>query len=94
MDFQRSDIVLQWQWILNTFLFLSLKDEPWCSEFDPKLAGLLSQLEEGLGSVVRQSGAQCSTPPEGHSEEDVLGMHVHMSAERRFSVISVGLMLG
>uniref|UniRef100_A0A8C9YIK3 Cytoplasmic dynein 2 heavy chain 1 n=1 Tax=Sander lucioperca TaxID=283035 RepID=A0A8C9YIK3_SANLU len=28
--------------------------------FDPKLAGLLSELELGLGSVVRQSGAQSS----------------------------------
>ncbi|RCU32529.1 hypothetical protein DVA76_20210, partial [Acinetobacter baumannii] len=33
----------------------SLKDERWCSAFDPKLAGLLSELELGLGSVVRQS---------------------------------------
>lgn len=40
--------------------------------FDPKLAGLLSELELGLGSVVRQSGAQPSKR-RGNSEEDVLG---------------------
>lgn len=40
--------------------------------FDPKLAGLLSELELGLGSVVRQSGAQPSMR-RGNSEEDVLG---------------------
>lgn len=40
--------------------------------FDPKLAGLLSELELGLGSVVRQSGAQPSKR-RGNSEEEVLG---------------------
>lgn len=40
--------------------------------FDPKLAGLLSELEVGLGSVLRQSGAQPSKR-RGTSEEDVLG---------------------
>lgn len=51
---------------------LSLKDERWHSEFDPKMASLLSELELGLGSLVRQSGTQASrkgSPP----EEDVLG---------------------
>lgn len=50
----------------------SSQDERWCSVFDPKLAGLLSELELGLGSVVRQSGAQPSKR-RGNSEEDVLG---------------------
>lgn len=40
--------------------------------FDPKLAGLLSELELGLGSVVRQSGVQPSKR-RGNAEEDVLG---------------------
>lgn len=42
--------------------------------FDPKLAGLLSELELGLGSVVRQSGAQLSSK-KGRTEDNVLGTH-------------------
>lgn len=52
----------------------SSKDERWRSTFDPKLAGLLSELELGLGSVVRQFGPQTSKK-KGHTEEDVLGRH-------------------
>lgn len=40
--------------------------------FDPKLAGLLSELELGLGSVVRQSGVKPSKK-RGDAEDDVLG---------------------
>lgn len=49
--------------------------------FDPKLAGLLSELELGLGSVVRQSGAQPSKK-KSHAEEDVLGRNKYILAER------------
>lgn len=56
--------------------FCSLKDERWRSAFDPKLAGLLSELELGLGSVVRQSGTQPSAK-KGCTEEDVLGMRTY-----------------
>lgn len=55
--------------------FFPLKDEHWRSAFDPKLAGLLSDLELGLGSVVRSSGAKLSMK-EGFTEEEVLGMSV------------------
>ena len=58
-------------------MFTSLKDERWRSVFDPKLAGLLSELELGLGSVVRQTGAQPSAM-KGRTEEDVLGMHAYV----------------
>lgn len=60
--------------------FTFLEDEHWRSAFDPKLAGLLSELELGLGSVVRQSGAQ-SSAERGRKEEDVLGMHKYIFAE-------------
>ena len=60
-------------------LFSSFQDEHWRSVFDPKLAGLLSELELGLGSVVRQSGAQPSAK-RGRMEEDVLGMHTYIFA--------------
>lgn len=54
--------------------FSSPKDEHWRSAFDPKLAGLLTELEVGLGSVVRQSGAK-SSANKGRTEDDVLGMN-------------------
>ncbi len=31
-----------------------LKDEKWSRTFDPKLQSLLSELEAGLGSVIRK----------------------------------------
>lgn len=51
----------------------SSQDERWSSVFDPKLAALLSELELGLGSVVRQTGAQPPARGRGTSEDDVLG---------------------
>lgn len=51
---------------------LSLKDEKWSKSFDPKLQGLLSDLESGLGSVVRQSNPENSGKL-NVKEEDILG---------------------
>ncbi|XP_076002176.1 cytoplasmic dynein 2 heavy chain 1 isoform X2 [Genypterus blacodes] len=62
-----------YQAVKQVFGPVLLQDEHWSSAFDPKLAGLLSELELGLGSVVRQSGAWPSTK-KGHTEEDVLGI--------------------
>lgn len=69
-----SPINTLYQAVRRVFAPVLLKDEHWRSVFDPKLASLLSELELGLGSVVRQSGAQPSDLKRGHSEEDVLGM--------------------
>ena len=33
---------------------LLLKDSKWSSEFDPKLQGLITELEKGLGSILRR----------------------------------------
>uniref|UniRef100_A0A8C9YLX3 Dynein cytoplasmic 2 heavy chain 1 n=1 Tax=Sander lucioperca TaxID=283035 RepID=A0A8C9YLX3_SANLU len=68
-----SPINTLYQAIRQVFAPVLLKDEHWRSAFDPKLAGLLSELELGLGSVVRQSGAQ-SSAERGRKEEDVLGI--------------------
>ncbi|KAA8593993.1 hypothetical protein FQN60_004827, partial [Etheostoma spectabile] len=68
-----SPINTLYQAIRQVFAPVLLKDEHWRSAFDPKLAGLLSELELGLGSVVRQSGAQ-SSANRGRKEEDVLGI--------------------
>uniref|UniRef100_A0A3Q3KJ04 Cytoplasmic dynein 2 heavy chain 1 n=1 Tax=Monopterus albus TaxID=43700 RepID=A0A3Q3KJ04_MONAL len=68
-----SPINTLYQAIRHVFAPVLLKDDHWCSAFDPKLAGLLSELEFGLGTVVRQSGVQ-SSAKKGHTEEDVLGI--------------------
>ena len=33
---------------------LLLKDSKWSTEFDPKLQGLITELEKGLGSILRR----------------------------------------
>uniref|UniRef100_A0AAX7TRD3 Dynein heavy chain tail domain-containing protein n=1 Tax=Astatotilapia calliptera TaxID=8154 RepID=A0AAX7TRD3_ASTCA len=68
-----SPINTLYQAVRQVFAPVLLKDERWRSAFDPKLAGLLSELELGLGSVVRQSGTQPSAK-KGCTEEDVLGI--------------------
>ncbi|XP_034460809.1 cytoplasmic dynein 2 heavy chain 1 isoform X1 [Hippoglossus hippoglossus] len=68
-----SPINTLYQAVRQVFAPVLLKDERWRSAFDPKLADLLSELELGLGSVVRQSGAQPSAK-KGREEEDVLGI--------------------
>ncbi|XP_041850617.1 cytoplasmic dynein 2 heavy chain 1 [Melanotaenia boesemani] len=68
-----SPINTLYQAVKQVFAPVLLKDEHWRSSFDPKLAGLLSELELGLGSVVRQCGAQPSAK-KGHREDDVLGI--------------------
>ncbi|XP_047450013.1 cytoplasmic dynein 2 heavy chain 1 isoform X3 [Mugil cephalus] len=68
-----SPISTLYQAVKQVFAPVLLKDEHWRSAFDPKLADLLSELELGLGTVVRQSGAK-SFAMKGHKEEDVLGI--------------------
>ncbi|XP_061575223.1 dynein cytoplasmic 2 heavy chain 1 isoform X3 [Cololabis saira] len=68
-----SPINTLYQAVKQVFAPVLLKDERWRSAFDPKLASLLSELELGLGSVVRQSGALPSAKMR-HTEEDVLGI--------------------
>ncbi|XP_008299945.1 cytoplasmic dynein 2 heavy chain 1 [Stegastes partitus] len=68
-----SPINTLYQAVKQVFAPVLLKDERWRSAFDPKLADLLSELELGLGSVVRQFGAQ-SSAKKGRKEEDVLGI--------------------
>uniref|UniRef100_A0A8C4HES0 Cytoplasmic dynein 2 heavy chain 1 n=1 Tax=Dicentrarchus labrax TaxID=13489 RepID=A0A8C4HES0_DICLA len=69
-----SPINSLYQAVRQVFGPVLLKDERWRSAFDPKLADLLSELELGLGTVVRQSGAKLSAK-KGH--EDVLTFSPH-----------------
>ncbi|XP_056467776.1 cytoplasmic dynein 2 heavy chain 1 isoform X1 [Gadus chalcogrammus] len=62
-----------YQAVRQVFAPVLLQDERWSSELDPKLAGLLSDLEQGLGSVIRQSGPR-SQGKTGLTEGDVLGI--------------------
>uniref|UniRef100_A0A3P8WNV8 Cytoplasmic dynein 2 heavy chain 1 n=1 Tax=Cynoglossus semilaevis TaxID=244447 RepID=A0A3P8WNV8_CYNSE len=68
-----SPINTLYQAVKQVFAPVLLKDERWCSTFDPKLASLLSDLELGLASVVRQSGVKPSSKTRC-TEEDVLGI--------------------
>lgn len=58
--------------VQKIFAPLLLKDEKWSRNFDPKLQSLLSELEAGLGSVVRKQDK--NAPLSGQSEsKDNLG---------------------
>ena len=37
---------------------LLLKDAKWSQDFDPKLQGLITELEKGLGSIIRRSAGE------------------------------------
>ncbi|KAM6946318.1 LOW QUALITY PROTEIN: cytoplasmic dynein 2 heavy chain 1 [Aplochiton taeniatus] len=68
-----SPISSLYQAVRQVFAPVLLKDERWSSAFDPKLAGLLRELELGLASVVRQAGPR-QAARESRREEDVLGI--------------------
>ncbi|XP_047247257.1 cytoplasmic dynein 2 heavy chain 1 isoform X2 [Girardinichthys multiradiatus] len=68
-----SPINTLYQAVKQVFAPVLLQDERWRSAFDPKLASLLNELEEGLGCVVRQSGAK-PFAKKGRTEDDVLGI--------------------
>ena len=37
---------------------LLLKDAKWSQDFDPRLQGLITELEKGLGSIIRRSAGE------------------------------------
>lgn len=49
-----------------------VQDEKWSHAFDPRLQSLLSELEAGLGSVLRHTHPK-NSGKKTLSEEDVLG---------------------
>ncbi|XP_028817493.1 cytoplasmic dynein 2 heavy chain 1 isoform X3 [Denticeps clupeoides] len=68
-----SPVSTLYQAVRQVFAPVLLKDERWSKTFDPKLQNLLSELELGLGSAVRQSDPDQSGKRSG-KEEDVLGI--------------------
>lgn len=56
-----------------------VQDEKWSKSFDSKLQSLLTDLEVGLGSVLRHSHAEDSGK-RSLSETDVLGEFLQLSS--------------
>ena len=60
--------------VQKVFAPLLLKDEKWSRNFDPKLQSLLSELEAGLGSVVRKQDTSLSQVAKLGDEDNVGGI--------------------
>ena len=60
--------------VQKVFAPLLLKDEKWSRNFDPKLQSLLSELEAGLGSVVRKQDNSTSRSANVGDEDNVGGI--------------------
>lgn len=60
--------------VQKVFAPLLLKDEKWSRNFDPKLQSLLSELEAGLGSVVRKQDSSSSRAANVGDEDNVGGI--------------------
>ncbi|XP_063807614.1 cytoplasmic dynein 2 heavy chain 1 isoform X2 [Pseudophryne corroboree] len=68
-----SPINTLYQAVRQIFAPLLLKDEKWSKQFDPKLQALLSDLEAGLGSVLRTAVASGRSSMSGR-EDDLQGI--------------------
>lgn len=60
--------------VQKVFVPLLLKDEKWSRNFDPKLQSLLSELEAGLGSVVRKQDSSLSQVAKLGDEDNIGGI--------------------
>ena len=60
--------------VQKLFAPLLLKDEIWSRNFDPKLQSLLSELEAGLGSVVRKQDSSTSRATNVGDEQNIGGI--------------------
>ncbi|XP_072467338.1 cytoplasmic dynein 2 heavy chain 1 isoform X1 [Notamacropus eugenii] len=67
-----SPINSLYQAIRQVFAPMLLKDQEWSKNFDPKLQNLLSELEAGLGIVLRRSDANLSKMK--FKEDDIRGI--------------------
>ncbi|XP_069615312.1 cytoplasmic dynein 2 heavy chain 1 [Ranitomeya imitator] len=69
-----SPINTLYQAVRKIFAPLLLKDEKWSKECDPKLQTLLSDLEAGLGSVLRRRTVTSRGSPRTGGEDDLQGI--------------------
>ncbi|KAG8452968.1 hypothetical protein GDO86_004684 [Hymenochirus boettgeri] len=68
-----SPIHTLYQAVKQVYAPILLKDEKWSKDFDPKLQGMLSDLEASLGSVLRRSVSSQGRSTSGR-EEDLQGI--------------------
>ncbi|CAH2225380.1 cytoplasmic dynein 2 heavy chain 1 [Pelobates cultripes] len=68
-----SPINTLYQAVRQIFAPMLLKDEKWSKDFDPKLQTLLSELEAGLGSILRRTVTSHESPKFG-GEDDLQGI--------------------
>lgn len=59
--------------LTQVFAPILLKDDKWNKKFDPKLQNLLSELEAGLGSVLRKQDPS-SGPAASDKDDGFAGM--------------------
>uniref|UniRef100_A0A452I6Q6 Uncharacterized protein n=1 Tax=Gopherus agassizii TaxID=38772 RepID=A0A452I6Q6_9SAUR len=78
-----SPINTLYQAVRQVFAPVLLKDEKWSREFDPKLQSLLSELEIGLGTVLRRSDPNYSGTK--FREDDVRGFQFWIERAHRGS---------
>lgn len=60
--------------VQKIFAPLLLKDEKWSRNFDPKLQSLLSELEAGLGSVVRRQDRNAQRSSRDDNQDSLGGI--------------------
>ena len=54
IQFRKIESFFNCEYFDQVFAPVLLKDDKWSRNFDPKLQNLLSELEAGLGSVIRK----------------------------------------
>ncbi|XP_041438616.1 cytoplasmic dynein 2 heavy chain 1 isoform X2 [Xenopus laevis] len=68
-----SPINTLYQAVKQVYAPILLKDEKWSKDFDPKLQSMLSDLEAGLGTILRRSASGRGKPTFG-GEDDLQGI--------------------
>lgn len=63
---------------------LLLKDSKWSTEFDPKLQGLITELEKGLGSILRRRDPSSNLNGEDGDNSDSLALILTPSDEAQY----------
>lgn len=79
--------------VQKLFAPLLLKDEKWSRNFDPKLQSLLSELEAGLGSVVRKQDSSSSRAANVGDEENLGGIFIVNLVHIIFSCVLLSLII-
>lgn len=68
-----SPVTALYHAVQKVYAPILLKDEKWSKNFDPKLQSLLTELEAGLGSVMRKQDASFRGPASDGNEDSLGG---------------------